>query len=459
MRHPRFPLLAITAALLVAGCATSNDLKSKGPVVTQPIVTTRGPATEAAAEKLLDDAAGADTKKEQTQLERLVGSVRTSLSSPLTAGNKVTVLVDGPATFVAIDKAIAAARHHIHVETYIFADDQFGQKFADLLIAKRQQGVEVRVVYDGLGSVSTAGDFFEKLKAAGVEVVEFRPLNPVKTFFWHMHNRDHRKIIIVDGRVAFTGGLNISGAYSASSASKPGPESGLKEGWRDTHVQIEGPVVEQFQQLFLDTWSQLGGMLMTPSSSYYPPTSPIGADLVSAVGSSGLKQQDEAIYKSYLAAIRNCSSRIWITQAYFLPPEELRDALIEAASRGVDVRIVVPGFTDSKLVLSASHREFEPLLKGGVRLAEAEDALLHAKTALIDNSLVIIGSANLDYRSFLHNNEVTAVIIGDDTGHRMQAVFTKDWDQGKEITLSEWKKRSLWQKTKESVSGVLKFWL
>jgi cardiolipin synthase len=198
---------------------------------------------------------------------------------------------------------------------------------------------------------------------------------------------------------------------------------------------------------------------MTPSSSYYPPTSPIGADLVSAVGSSGLKQQDEAIYKTYLAAIRNCSSRIWITQAYFLPPEELRDALIEAASRGVDVRIVVPGFTDSKLVLSASHREFEPLLKGGVRLAEAEDALLHAKTALIDNSLVIIGSANLDYRSFLHNNEVTAVIIGDDTGHRMQSVFTKDWDQGKEITLSEWKKRSLWQKTKESVSGVLKFWL
>src|SRR5207342_3403950 len=131
----------------------------------------------------------------------------------------------------------------------------FGQKFVELLIAKRQQGVEVRVVYDAVGSISTAGDFFYQLKAAGAEVVEFHPLNPTKTFFWQFHNRDHRKIIVVDGRVAFTGGMNISGAYSASSASKPGPESGLTEGWRDTHVQIEGPVVEQFQRLFLETWS------------------------------------------------------------------------------------------------------------------------------------------------------------------------------------------------------------
>jgi cardiolipin synthase len=264
---------------------------------------------------------------------------------------------------------------------------------------------------------------------------------------------------VVDGRIAFTGGMNISGAYSASSASKPGPESGLTEGWRDTHVQIEGPVVEQFQHLFLETWSQLGGKLMTPSSGYYPTTTSVGADLVSAVGSSGLKQQDEAIYKTYMAAIRNSTKRLWITQAYLLPPEELRDALIDAARRGVDVRIVVPGFSDSKLVLSASHREYEALLKGGIRLAEAKDALLHAKTALIDDSLVIIGSANLDYRSFLHNNEVNAVIIGDDTGERMQSVFKKDWDQGKEITLAAWKNRSLWEKTKESVSGVLKFWL
>jgi cardiolipin synthase len=410
-------------------------------------------------EKLLVEAAGVDTKKEQAQLDRLVDSVRTSLSSPLTTGNKATVLVDGPATFVAIDKAIMAARHHIHVETYIFSDDQFGQKFADLLIAKRQQGVEVRVMYDAVGSISTAGEFIDKLKAAGVEVVEFRSLNPTKTFFWHMHNRDHRKIIIVDGRVAFTGGMNISGAYSASSASKPGPESGLTEAWRDTHVQLEGPVVEQFQHLFLETWSQLGGKLAAPSSFYYPTPSSAGDALASAVGSSGLKQQDEAIYKTYVAAIRNCSTRIWITQAYFLPPAELRDALLDAAKRGVDVRIVVPGFTDSKLVLHASHREFDRLLSGGVRLAEAKDALLHAKTALIDDSLVIIGSANLDYRSFLHNNEVTAVIIGDETGHRMLSVFKNDWQQGKEITLVAWRKRSLWQKTEESVSGVLKFWL
>jgi cardiolipin synthase len=160
-----------------------------------------------------------------------------------------------------------------------------------------------------------------------------------------------------------------------------------------------------------------------------------------------------------MAAIRDCSSRIWITQAYFLPPEELRDALIDAARRGVDVRIVLPGFSDSKLVLHASQREYAPLLAAGVRLAEAQNALLHAKTALIDDSLVIVGSANLDYRSFLHNNEVTAVIIGDEAGRQMQEIFQSDWHQGKEITSAAWQKRSLWQRTQESLSSVLKFWL
>lgn len=458
-------LLFVAASILVAclsACATSSALDSainNESDLPQPIVTRNGPVTESAGNDLLVQVTGADTERERAQLKHLTDSVRASLSSPLVAGNKVAVLVDGPATFAAIDKAVAQARHHIHVETYIFADDELGRKFATLLIEKKRQGVEVRVIYDAIGSIETTGSFFEDLRAGGVEVIQFQPLNPVRTWFWQFHNRDHRKIIVVDGRIAFTGGLNISEAYSAASSTKPGPEAGLKEGWRDTHVQIEGPVVEQFQRLFLETWAQLQGKLDAPRAHYYPELTPCGDHLVSAVASSGLKERDEAIFKTYLTAIENASKRVWITQAYLLPPKKLSDALISAARRGVDVRIVVPGFSDSKLVLHASHHEYEGLLKGGVRLFESNDALLHAKTALIDDSLAIIGSANLDYRSFLHNNEVTAVIIGHEAAQRMDAIFRRDLTQGTELTLEKWQQRSAWQRTQESLSSLLKFWL
>ncbi len=460
IRHS-LALLSIFAIFLIGltGCASSRLQSEPGVGERQPIVTKQGVVGEATGERLMVEAAGADTKQEQDRLKHLSDAVRGSLSSPLLAGNKVTVLVDGPATFVAIDKAIAAARHHVHVETYIFSDDPLGKKFASLLKEKRRQGIEVRIIYDAVGSIKTSAAFFEDLKEAGIDIIEFQPLNPVKTWFWRFHNRDHRKIIVVDGRVAFTGGVNVSDAYSSGSASKPGPETGLTTGWRDTHAQIEGPAAAQFQRLFLDTWAKLGGKIGDETERYYPRLAPAGDHLVSAVASSGVKEKDESIYRTYLAAIRNCSMRIWITQAYLLPPAELTEALTQAAKRGVDVRIVVPGFSDSKLVLHASHREYEALLKGGVRLIESKEALLHAKTALIDDSLVIIGSANLDYRSFLHNNEVTAVVIGEDIAERMYSIFQRDLAEGKELTLERWQRRPAWKRMEESVSSLLKFWL
>jgi cardiolipin synthase len=452
-------ILAIIVAG-VAGCATTGDLDP--PVERtrpQPVIAANAAVTDRKANALLAEAVGESGATYKAKSRQLVDSVRESLSAPLVAGNKVVALVDGPATFAAIDAAMLGARSHIHIETYIFADDDLGQRFARRLVERRQQGIEVRVIYDAVGSIETPGAFFSELKNGGVEVIEFQPLNPVKTYFWRFHNRDHRKIIVVDGRVAFTGGLNISSAYSSASSSMPGPEAGLEEGWRDTHVQIAGPAVHQFQTLFLDMWSQLGGQLTQPNAHYYPKLSEQGPSLVSAVASSGLKEKDEAIYRTYLAAIRNSSQRIWITQAYFAPPAELRDALIHAAGRGVDVRIIVPGFTDSKLVLHAARREYEPLLKGRVRIVEAQNSLLHAKTALIDDAIAIIGSANLDYRSFLHNNEVTAVVVDDGIGKKMQAMFEGDLSTGKELTLAAWQKRSLLDRWKESIGGLFKFWL
>jgi cardiolipin synthase len=452
--------MAVAVSAVGVGCVTSRDLApSLSRPQPQPVVAANTVVSDRKADALVADATGQGAKAYRAEVRPLVDAVRASLSAPLVAGNQVVALVDGPATFAAIDAAMLKARSHIHVETYIFADDELGERFARRLIERRKQGVEVRVIYDAVGSIKTPGDFFAKLKDAGVEVAEFQPLNPVKTYFWRFHNRDHRKIIVIDGRIAFTGGLNISGAYSSSSSSKPGPEAGLETGWRDTHVQIAGPAVHQFQHLFLDAWRQLGGQPTKPAADYFPKLKDQGASLVSAVASSGLKEKDEAIYQTYLTAVRKSAQRIWITQAYFAPPAEFRDALIDAARRGVDVRIIVPGFTDSKLVLHASRREYETLLKGGVRIVEARTALLHAKTALIDDAIAIVGSANLDYRSFLHNNEVTAVIIDDGMGATMHSIFERDLKNGQELTLAAWQKRPLLDRGKESFSGLFKFWL
>jgi cardiolipin synthase len=195
-----FRLLSIAlASTLCAACTTSASLRSGENRGRQPVVTESGTVSESRSDQLIANVAGADTAKEKAELKTLTDHVRASLSQPLVAGNRATVLVDGPATFLAIDKAIAQARHHVHVETYIFADDEFGRNFSKQLVEKRKQGVEVRVIYDAVGSIESSQSFFDELKDSGVEVIEFHPINPVKTFLWKMHNRDHRKIIVVDG--------------------------------------------------------------------------------------------------------------------------------------------------------------------------------------------------------------------------------------------------------------------
>lgn len=177
----------------------------------------------------------------------MIDAFRETAAAPLVAGNRVTLLVDGPQTLTAIRNAIGNAQHHVHLETYIFADDEIGRALRDLPIRRRQEGIEVRVLYDAIGSVTTPAAFFEPLRQAGVEVLQFRPLNPARTMLWKLNNRDHRKIVVVDDRIAFTGGINISGAYRSASTSRPGPKSGQDEAWRDTHVRIEGPVAAEFQ--------------------------------------------------------------------------------------------------------------------------------------------------------------------------------------------------------------------
>lgn len=442
--------------LFCAACASPRLLPENEASAPAPLVTPQGQVSERRAERLLDQHLGS---AQDRQLRTLIEAFRAQAQSPLITGNHVQLLIDGPQTMQAMRQAIRSARHHIHLETYIFADDAIGREFRDLLLERRRAGIEVRVLYDAVGSLESSGQFFDSLREAGAEVLAFRPLNPVRTPLpWKLNNRDHRKLLVVDGRSAFTGGINISGTYADSSSSSPGPEQGLEQAWRDTHVRIDGPVVAQFQALFLASWTHAGGKVQG-SANYFPPVASTGSELVAAVALDVERSKTSPIYATYLASIRAASKRVWLTNAYFAPNRELRQALIAAVARGVDVRLIVPGFTDSGLILHASRASYDELLAGGVRIYEQRHALLHAKTAVIDGALSMVGSANLDMRSFLHNNEINAAIVSTAFGQQLEQVFERDLGQARELHLDEWRQRPWPQRLKELGSRLFSYWL
>jgi cardiolipin synthase len=301
---------------------------------------------------------------------------------------------------------------------------------------------------------------FDGLRAQRIEVREFRPLNPVKSpEVWKLQNRDHRKIIVVDGQVGFTGGINIDSTYESASTSRPGPERGLKDGWRDTHIEIDGPAVSQLQTLFVESWQQAGEHTeFTPHERYFPQIKPAGDTLVTVVANDS-ESDDRSLYATYLAAFTHSTKRLWITHAYFAPNEELLAAMINAAQRGVDVRLIVPSFTDSRIVLKGTQATFTRLLKSGVQIYELKDALLHAKSVVVDSAVTIVGSSNLDMRSFLHNDEVNAIVISRDTARRMEEVFQRDQQAARPVELKAWEHRSLWQRTKEFFVHMFSYWI
>lgn len=436
-------------------CAAQNPrVEPSGKL--PPIVARQRELSEDAGDQVLQTALA--PYKDDAALRELVDSIRRFSSAPLTTGNRVSILIDGPQTYYAIEAALRAARHHIHIETFIFGAGDVGQRFADLLAQKRREGVAVRVLYDSLGSRETPREFFAALRAQHVDVREFRPMSVVQTpQVWDLHNRDHRKIIIVDGKVGFTGGINIDSTYESASTSRPGPERGLEDGWRDTHIQIQGPAVKQLQALFSESWQQAGEHTEL-GDEYFPTIASAGDDLVTIVANDS-ESDDRSLYGTYLAAFTHSSRRLWMTHAYFAPNEELLTALLDAAQRGVDVRLIVPSFSDSGVVLNATQATFTRLLKAGVRIYELKDALLHAKSVVVDGAVSIIGSSNLDMRSFLHNDEVNAIIVSRDTARRMEEVFTRDQQAARPVELERWQHRSLWQRMKEFFVSLFSYWI
>lgn len=375
---------------------------------------------------------------------------------PLIAGNRVHLLQDGPQTFQAMFAAMRAARHHIHLETFIIDDDAVGGELAAIALERRRAGVEVRMVYDAIGALNAEEAYFSRLRAGGVELHNHHPLNPIANIrIWRVNNRHHRKIVVVDGRVGFIGGLNISGAYSSSSVSS---DRGVDKGWRDTQVQVEGPGVGELQETFTRFWSQAMHAPPLSGKGYFPDLRPVGQDLVRVVHSTA-GDSETSIYHVYLTAIQHARRRIWITQGYFSPDKRFLEALQEASRRGADVRLLLPGMTDSWITLYASRKHYAALLASGVRVFERQDALQHAKTAVVDSVWSTIGSSNLDYRSFLHANEANIVVWGREFAGEMEATFHQDQAQTVEIELERWRRRGWGRNVLETLASMFDYWL
>jgi len=349
--------------------------------------------------------------------------------APFLGGNSIEVYVDGRSAFSGMRKAVAAARHEILLESYIFKDDATGRVFLNEAKAAAARGVQVRVLADALGSSETHVEFWEEMERHGIDVHLFHPLFES---FWYQTFRDHRKILVVDREVAFTGGMNIGEEYGS-----PRPKPGST--WRDTHVRVQGPAAWEMAVVFSEGWLHAGGEPFE--------IDPLSAEAAEAPGSRVLvldsrPRRGQAESAAVLAALATASrQRLWITNAYFAPGHRAVDILGETAGRGVDVRLLLPGMTDVPIVRRAGHGYYGALLARGVRIFEYQESILHAKTLVADGLAAVVGSTNLDFRSFLFNAECDLLILCPQTAATLEEAFLSDLERSEEIHLADWRRR------------------
>lgn len=457
--------VAAAAAILLSACATLPDADVARPEKAQPVSfeTAKGPVPESKNRAILHALERASGSRDILR-KHLADEEAINRDSPLVLGNRAVLLQDGPATYKAMFAAIRAAPDHINLETYIFEDGEIGSEFASLLLKKQADGVQINVIYDSVGSITTPRAFFDDLRAGGIQLVEFNPVNPAQVKndkAWRLNNRDHRKLLVVDGKIAFLGGINISESYSsgsrAGSASPRRKQAEPGSGWRDTHVQIEGPVVAVFQKYFLDTWQRQSHRPLT-GRNYFPRLDRRGDEIVRAIASRA-DSPDSPIYLTLLSVIDHAERNIHLTNAYFVPDPKLLQALVDAARRDVDVQMILPGKTDSWAVFHAGRSHYAELLRAGVRLYERSGAILHSKTASVDGVWATIGSTNLDWRSFLHNDELNAVVLGTDFAGQMDAMFAEDRAASQAIEPEQWARRSLFLRLQEWLARRFEYWL
>lgn len=464
---------AVAAVCGLAGaCATVPDIDRyllQSGSQTVRLEGSRGPLTYAQSRGIIENLK--KRSPDSAVLERHIAVEEALAGNPLSVGNNVVLLEDGTATYAAMLGAIKAAKHHVHFEMYIFEADDTGREFADALMAKRRAGVQVRLIYDSLGSMNTPKSFFKELADAGVEVAEYNPVTPatVLTVGLSLQNRDHRKLLVADGRVAVLGGINISAVYggmSGSGGSGRGARRALggsggsradpdppfeNRPWRDLSIRIDGPVVLDLQRAFLRQWEKQTKEKLD-DKGFFPQLKPEGRHVVRAIADEPAGKGISTLYVALISAIESSETEVRIVNAYFVPHPQLREALTRAARRGVDVKLMLPSRSDNPVVYHAGRSYYTELLEAGVKIYERKSRVLHSKSATIDGVWSVVGSTNLDWRSLLYNDELNAVVLGPEFAQRTNAVFERDLANAEEITWKGWKNRPLSDRLKETAA-------
>lgn len=469
-RWARAAALACCAALLAA-CASVPDAQERAARKAQA-----GLSADSAQDSYRrgHDIAADPRNAKDDFLARHLAVEEAVSGAPLVAGNRVRLLADGPGTYQAMLRSIAQARRYVHMETYIFDDDEEGARFAEALIAARNRGADVALMVDAVGTIKTPDALFQRLRDAGVQVAVFNPVSPVSPVSgsragWSPNQRNHRKVLVVDGKVGYLGGINVSAVYASSPAGGSGASGGVGSGpdakrtdaqaapWRDTHLRIEGPAVAQLEAVIQDGWhSQAKEPLRGGGTAIAPATGPTR---VRILANQPDRSDGYTVYLTLMSAFESAQRSIHITMAYFVPDPAFVDVLAAAAQRGVDVVLVLPGFSDSSLVFNAGRSHYGNLLKAGVKIYERRDALLHAKTAVVDGVWSTVGSSNMDWRSFALNYEVNAVVLGPEFAADMEALFQRDVAESVRITPEAWRARGVDDRFMEFFSRMFERWL
>ncbi|MDR0962911.1 MAG: cardiolipin synthase [Mediterranea sp.] len=358
-------------------------------------------------------------------------------------GNNVEIYTTGLPMLKSLLDELKKAKRHIHLEFYIFEDDTTGHAVREVLMAKAREGVEVRVLYDDVGCWRVPNRFFNEMSKAGIEVRSFLEVH-FPLFTSRMNYRNHRKIVVIDGRVGFVGGMNLADRYM----------NGVPWGiWRDTHLKVEGKAVYGLQTAFLLDWYVVDRTLLN-SPRYYPKVSIKGTSLIQIATSDPIGPWKE-IMQGLVSAIANAKKYFYMQTPYFLPTEQLLAAMQSAALSGVDIRLMLPQRADNRLTQLASFSYLADVLQAGVKVYFYKKGFLHSKLMVSDDELSSVGSTNLDFRSFEHNFEVNAFIYDTDTAVKMRDIFLHDQRHCSQLFMRSWKKRSGWRKAAESMVRLM----
>jgi cardiolipin synthase len=389
---------------------------------------------------------GDETVQENKKLVNLI--LKENLS-PLTNNNDVKLLINGESKFSEVIKCLKQAKEHIHIEYYVFEDDNIGNQIFEILIEKAKSGIKVRFIYDDFGSRSIRNKQIERLESAGVEVFPFYKIKLI-ALANRMNYRNHRKIIVIDGKTSFVGGINVSDRYINSESNKS------QVYWRDTHLKIHGPATWYLQYLFLCDWNFCANDNVELSNQLFPQKNTFQStqDKHVQITASGPDSDVPTILFALLQAINLAEKEVLITTPYFIPSNSIMDAILISAKSGVNVKLIVPKKSDSKLVNAAASSYYTTLLKSGVEIYRYHKGFVHAKTMVIDNEIAIVGTANMDVRSFDLNFEVNAIVYDEETTVELRKAFYNDILDSTKIDLDLWNKRSMFQKFLEKLARL-----